>query len=77
MPNRYSSYLQSAPKIENLIKLKINRFDIGLHNSGMFDQSRSFFNFARYVLKYTKDKNYDLFMHHLMTHVCIFSCANF
>ncbi len=60
MPNRYSSYLEKAPKIENLAKVKINRFDIGLHNNGMLDQSRSFFNFARSVLKYTKDKNYDL-----------------
>tara|TARA_B100001093_G_C26840359_1_gene1020270 strand:- start:1608 stop:2768 length:1161 start_codon:yes stop_codon:yes gene_type:complete len=60
MPNRYKSYVQNPPKIEITRKVTINRYEIGSHNSGMFDQSKSFFNFAYHTFQHIDDKKYDL-----------------
>ena len=60
MPNRYNAYIKTAPKIEIDNKVTINRYNIGVHDSGMLDQSVSFIKFAYAVLKYTNGKKYDL-----------------
>ena len=60
MPNRYNSYTKSALKIEKDNKVTINRYDIGTHDSGMFDQSISFVKFAFAALKHINGKQYDL-----------------
>ena len=44
MPNRYNAYIKTAPKIEIDNKVTINRYNIGVHDSGMLDQSVSFIN---------------------------------
>ena len=60
MPNRYNTYKKKAPKFEIDNQVTISRFDVGLHNSGMLDQSRSFLKFSYSTLKHINGKKYDL-----------------
>ncbi|WP_207789997.1 glycosyltransferase family 4 protein [Sphingosinicella humi] len=51
-PNRYSSFQNDTLDFEDHGWLKIRRFAVPNHESGMFDQAISFIHFARRVLAY-------------------------
>lgn len=57
-PNRYSSFAQEAPLLEEHPRLTIHRVPLSQHNSGMLDQSRAFLGYAKSVLKITAGKKY-------------------
>lgn len=63
-PNRYLNYSGSVardiPQLEEHAQYSIHRISLPTHNSGMFDQSKSFFVFAREALRLTKTARYDL-----------------
>ncbi|MES2208453.1 MAG: glycosyltransferase family 4 protein [Pseudomonadota bacterium] len=60
LPNRYSTFSQAAPESEIVNGVHIHRVKLPEHKSGMVDQSKAFWHFARSVLKLTKDVKYDL-----------------
>ena len=60
MPNRYSSFSVEAKDLEQIENIRIHRILLPAHKSGMIDQSFSFLNYARGVLKIVRDQNYDL-----------------
>lgn len=59
-PNRYSTYASEAPPIEVLPQLTIHRIPLPPHKSGMADQGKAFFAFAREVLTRTRGAKYAL-----------------
>lgn len=59
-PNRYNSFKTNGEKLEKGANYEINRISIPEHNSGMFDQAKSFFVFYKEVRKLTKKKQFDL-----------------
>jgi len=60
LPNRYSSFEQSAPEFEELGNLRIHRISLPPHKSGMLDQIFSFKKFYSEVKKLNKNKRADL-----------------
>jgi glycosyltransferase involved in cell wall biosynthesis len=60
LPNRYSSYEQSALEFEELGNLRIHRISLPPHKSGMLDQVFSFKKFYSEVIKLNKNKRADL-----------------
>ena len=60
LPNRYSTFEQSAPEFEELGNLRIHRIPLPPHKSGMFDQVFSFKKFYSEVIKLNKNKRADL-----------------
>ena len=60
MPNRYNSYNLSAKKYEENKKLYIHRIKILKHKNKMFDQVKSYIYFSFTVLKFIKNKDYDI-----------------
>jgi glycosyltransferase involved in cell wall biosynthesis len=60
MPNRYSTYNQTALQQEIRGNLIINRIEIPQHKSGLLDQVKSFNSYYSEVKKLTKKKKYDL-----------------
>lgn len=60
LPNRYKTFQQDAPSIENKGNLTINRIAIPKHASGLIDQSKSFWIYYQEVRKRTKGVKYDL-----------------
>lgn len=60
VPNRYITYRQDAPAFEESGNLKIYRFEVPSHKSGMKDQVNTFNAYARQVRKLTSGKSYDL-----------------
>jgi len=60
LPNRYGSYRSEALELEVLQTLTIRRIALTHHKSGMLDQSKAFFKYAKGVFDFTKGKNYDL-----------------
>lgn len=60
MPNRYHSFKNSAQEIEYNENVTIYRVKLPSHKSGMIDQARSFFSYARYVKRLVKGKKYDV-----------------
>ena len=60
LPNRYSSFEQSAPEFEEIENLRIHRISLPLHKSGMLDQVLSFKKFYAEVLNLNKNKRADL-----------------
>lgn len=60
MPNRYHNYKTNVAEKECRTEIKINRFDIPPHKSSIVDQIISFFVFYCKVMKYTKNRKYDL-----------------
>lgn len=60
MPNRYHSYAILAPVNEGQGAVSIQRFSLPPHQSGMKDQARAFFSYARSVLKHSSDQKWDL-----------------
>jgi glycosyltransferase involved in cell wall biosynthesis len=60
LPNRYSSFEQSALEFEELGNLRIHRISLPPHKSGMLDQVLSFKRFYSEVIKLNKNKRADL-----------------
>lgn len=62
IPNRYSSFSTDALEFENEENISIRRIKLPSHKSGMKDQSKAFFSYAKAVCKETRDPNkkYDL-----------------
>ncbi len=60
LPNRYSSFEQSALEFEELGNLRIHRISLPPHKSGMLDQVFSFKKFYLEVIKLNKNKRADL-----------------
>lgn len=60
LPNRYASFSVETPAKEVADNLTIERIALPEHQSGMVDQSKTFFAFAREVMKRTRDRDYDL-----------------
>ena len=56
LPNRYSSFEQSALEFEELGNLRIHRISLPPHKSGMLDQVFSFKKFYSEVIKLNKNK---------------------
>ena len=59
-PNRYHSFAVKAPEEESVGGLRVRRFPVPSHESGMLDQSRSFASYARQVLGAIRGQHYDL-----------------
>ena len=59
-PNRYHSYKNEAPEVEQNENIYIKRIKLPPHKSGMIDQSRAFAAYATGVAKHIKGKKYDL-----------------
>jgi hypothetical protein len=59
-PNRYISYSQKVPQIEESGQLKIRRIPLPTHRSDLVGQSRAFLHFARNVREITRHHAYDL-----------------
>jgi len=60
LPNRYSTFEQSAPEFEEIENLRIHRISLPPHKSGMLDQVFSFKKFYAEVIKLNKNKRADL-----------------
>jgi glycosyltransferase involved in cell wall biosynthesis len=64
LPNRYVSYSESVAEdvttFETHARHSIHRIALPTHESGMLDQSKSFFVFAKEALKISKQQNYQL-----------------
>lgn len=60
LPNRYSTFEQSAPEFEEEGNLRIHRISLPAHKSGMLDQVFSFNTFYSEVIKLNKNKRADL-----------------
>jgi len=60
LPNRYSSFEQSALEFEELGNLRIHRISLPPHKSGMLDQVLSFKKFYSEVIRLNKNKRADL-----------------
>jgi len=60
LPNRYSSFSTEAPELEELPRLTVRRIKLPVHKSGMVDQSKAFFCYARQVLKFVRCGEYQL-----------------
>jgi len=64
LPNRYVSYSESVAEgikaFEAHPRHSIHRIALPTHESGMLDQSKSFFVFAKEALKISKQQNYQL-----------------
>lgn len=59
-PNRYAEYTADASGKEVKGNVIINRVKLPHHNSGMFDQAKAFISYAKFVLKVTDSKEFDL-----------------
>ena len=60
LPNRYNTFSQDAPELENRFGLKIRRIALPPHQSGIVDQSKAFLSFSRQALKLVEKREYDL-----------------
>tara|TARA_Y100001954_G_scaffold135758_1_gene144864 strand:+ start:593 stop:1792 length:1200 start_codon:yes stop_codon:yes gene_type:complete len=60
LPNRYASFDVEAPEDELMEGVRVRRVSLPVHESGMMDQSRSFFIYALAVRKLVAKENYDV-----------------
>lgn len=60
MPNRYQSHTIHADSIEEIDSVSIMRVSLPAHKSGMADQARAYFTYARAVKCYVKGKRWDV-----------------
>ena len=60
MPNRYHTHVASALEFERCGSVSIHRFTLPKHQSGMVDQARAFVTYARNVLKFATDQQWDV-----------------
>ena len=58
-PNRYGSFAMSAESIQQSERLRVRRFALPTHYSGMRDQSRAFLAYAQHVLRDVRGRSYD------------------
>ena len=59
-PNRYCSYPNFAPELEDLPGLTVHRVKVPAHKSGMIDQMWAFAAYARRVLQLVRNSDYQL-----------------
>ena len=59
-PNRYAELANSAENYEDKGWLRIKRIDLPTHQSGMLDQAKAFFIYAKAVRSLTKNGDWDL-----------------
>lgn len=59
-PNRYKGFAASAPEEEEGGNVRIRRFRLSSHRSGMIDQGMAFSGYLRRVLKHVRRRKYDL-----------------
>jgi glycosyltransferase involved in cell wall biosynthesis len=59
-PNRYSELAASVEDSEDHGWLRIKRIDLPAHQSGMKDQAKAFFSYAKAVRSLTKDGDWDM-----------------
>lgn len=61
LPQRYSTYKITADEIEHCSdRLTLRRFRLPTHASGMVDQAKAFFFYAKQVQNWVKSQKYDL-----------------
>lgn len=60
IPNRYESFTKSSNEFENHEGVTIRRIGLPQHKSGMLDQSKAFLKYFVNVLRFIRDKDYDL-----------------
>lgn len=60
VPTRYSSFSAEARQFEQFESATIHRVKLPLHDSGMLDQSKAFFRYAKAVISISKFEKYDL-----------------
>jgi glycosyltransferase involved in cell wall biosynthesis len=64
LPNRYMTYSEGASEslteLEEHPRFTVHRIPLPKHESGMLDQSKSFFVFAKEALKISSKKDYEL-----------------
>lgn len=60
LPNRYASFGGDAPEKEVHGPMTIHRIKLPAHHSGMQDQAKAFWAYARAVWRYTQGRHYDL-----------------
>jgi len=60
LPNRYSNYSNNAFELIQHPRLKVHRVAIPAHQSGMADQSRAFYFYARKCMSIVHGEKYDL-----------------
>jgi hypothetical protein len=58
-PNRYDSYSVAAESVQELGRMKVRRFELPAHRSGMRDQSQAFIAYARQVFQHLRGRRYD------------------
>ena len=59
-PNRYATYSELAPEVEQHESISVRRIYVTMHKSGMVDQSIAFLKYARGVWKNIRHQKYDL-----------------
>ena len=60
MPNRYKTYSATAPREEQIGKIKIVRFPLPSHKSGFFDQGKAFGMYAAQCLVFLVGREFDV-----------------
>lgn len=60
VPNRYASFTTNAPAEESTGCVRIRRVALPGHDSGMTDQSRAFWAYARAAIRLSRHSSYDL-----------------
>lgn len=60
LPNRYKSFSKQAAELDVQDGLEVRRFALPGHSSDMRGQSIAFLAFARQVLRFVADRDYDL-----------------
>jgi len=60
IPNRYLSYKIDAKEIERIDNIVIRRIRVPFHQSGFYDQSKSFLTYFLKTLTYIRNKKYDI-----------------
>ena len=59
-PNRYKSYQIQSKSYEDQEMIRVHRAKLPEHRSGMFDQTRAFLSYAKFVLNGAKNKEWDI-----------------
>lgn len=60
LPNRYATFSAEASELELINGVEIQRAALPVHQSGMVDQSKAFFSYAKCAVSFVADKQYDL-----------------
>jgi len=59
-PNRYHSFDRACDEDETIGNVHVHRIQLPDHQSGVFDQAKAFVTFFFQVLRYTKNRDYDI-----------------